>query len=146
MKRSEQPKRGRLIAVSHVHLEAAPGIEPELHWFYGDLIGLRHVEASLSPDEAGAAGLAEAGSSITVESVTRYARRFDLAAVDQALLALRVAGKPLTHGHGAPLRLVVPGERGMEWVKWVAAVHVNSTSALWQPPLPLPSPPLLHPD
>lgn len=60
MKRSEQPRRGRLIAVSHVHLEAAPGIEPELHWFYGDLIGLRLVEVSLSPSEAGAAGLAEA--------------------------------------------------------------------------------------
>lgn len=62
MKRSEQPRRGRLIGVSHVHLEAAPGIEPELHWFYGDLIGLRQVDAGPSPSGAGAAGLTEANT------------------------------------------------------------------------------------
>ena len=52
-------------------------------------------------------------------------------------MALRVAGEPLTHGHCAPLRLVAPGRRGYDWVKWVARAHVNDTSALLQPPLPL---------
>jgi DMSO/TMAO reductase YedYZ molybdopterin-dependent catalytic subunit len=75
--------------------------------------------------------------SLTVQSVTGYTRRFPFAAANQMLLALRVAGAPLTHGHGAPLRLVIPGRRGVEWVKWITAIHVNTTSALWQPPLPL---------
>ena len=76
--------------------------------------------------------------SITVESVTGYTRRFPLAESHSMLLAHHVAGQPLTHGHGAPLRLVIPHKRGLEWVKWITAIHANTTSALWQPPLPLP--------
>ena len=35
------------------------------------------------------------------------------------MLATRVGGELLWHGHGAPLRLVAPGRRGYDWVKWV---------------------------
>ena len=28
--------------------------------------------------------------------------------------------------HGAPLRLVAPGRRGFQWVKWVVAINVTS--------------------
>jgi DMSO/TMAO reductase YedYZ molybdopterin-dependent catalytic subunit len=78
-----------------------------------------------------------AALSVTVESITGYGRRFALAEAADCLLALRVAGEPLTHGHGAPLRLVAPGRRGYDWVKWVARLRVNADSALLQPPLPL---------
>lgn len=34
---------GRLIAINHVELRSPPGIETELLWFYGELIGLGPV-------------------------------------------------------------------------------------------------------
>ncbi len=84
-----------------------------------------------------AAGISSRAQSITVAAVTGYERRFPLAAARGYLLATQVAGGPLSHGHGAPLRLVAPGERGYNWVKWVAHVTVNESPAIWQPPLPL---------
>jgi DMSO/TMAO reductase YedYZ molybdopterin-dependent catalytic subunit len=54
-----------------------------------------------------------------------------------ALLALSVAGRPLTHGHGAPARLLVPDHRGFDWVKWVSRISVRGSPDIWQPPLPL---------
>ena len=44
-----------------------------------------------------------------------------------ALLATRVEGERLTYGHGFPLRLVAPGRRGYQWVKWVESVEVRRT-------------------
>lgn len=89
-----------------------------------------------------AALLAEAGPlaearSVRVQSVTGYWRRFPLEQAQQYLLATHVAGAPLSHGHGAPLRLVAPDQRGFAWVKWLTAIQVESAPALWQPPLPL---------
>jgi hypothetical protein len=78
-----------------------------------------------------------AARSITFRSVTGYNRRFDLQRGRQILLATHVAGRPLSHGHGFPLRLVVPGERGVHWVKWLTHIQLNTSSHLLQPPLPL---------
>ncbi len=75
--------------------------------------------------------------SVTVESVTGYARRFPLAEARTFLLATHVAGQALDHGHGFPLRLVAPAHRGYDWVKWVSRIQVNQSSYLLQPPLPL---------
>ena len=84
-----------------------------------------------------AAGADRRAASVRVVGVTGYARRFSLDRARHLLLATHVAGEPLDHGHGAPLRLVVPGRRGFDWVKWVVAVEVDDTPAWWQPPLPL---------
>jgi hypothetical protein len=84
-----------------------------------------------------AAAVLPGASSVVVRSVTGYARRFDLDHARRLLVATEVAGRPLTHGHGAPARLVVPGRRGFEWVKWIVRVEVIRGSHLWQPPLPL---------
>lgn len=75
--------------------------------------------------------------SIEVESVTGYSRRFSAGEAETALLALAVAGRPLTHGHGAPARLVVPDHRGFDWVKWVRRIRLHEGADIWQPPLPL---------
>lgn len=73
--------------------------------------------------------------SVEVISATGYWRRLPLA--DDLLLATRAGGDTLSAGHGAPVRLVVPGRRGYHWVKWVT--HVEHDQRPWQlqPPLPL---------
>ncbi len=84
-----------------------------------------------------AAGLQETANSITVTSISHYQRRFALVELDELLLAYKVGDEWLSHGHGAPLRLVAPHRRGYDWVKWVMHIHANTTSAIWQSPLPL---------
>ena len=76
-------------------------------------------------------------ASVSVVSATGYYRRFSLTEARGLLLATHVGGEPLSHGHGAPLRLVAPGRRGFEWVKWVTALELNETGKWLQPPLPL---------
>ena len=76
-------------------------------------------------------------ASITVTSATGYYRRFSMDEARESLLATHVAGSPLSRGHGYPLRLVAPGKRGFEWVKWVTAIEVNESPKWLQPPLPL---------
>ncbi|HYT26508.1 MAG TPA: molybdopterin-dependent oxidoreductase [Actinomycetota bacterium] len=82
------------------------------------------------------AGMGE-GQSILVTSRTGYQRRLPFAAAGSLLLATRVAGRPLSAGHGFPARLVVPGRRGFWWVKWVTSIEVDATPAWRQPPFPL---------
>jgi DMSO/TMAO reductase YedYZ molybdopterin-dependent catalytic subunit len=74
--------------------------------------------------------------SVVVTSLTGYSRRFSLATMRTALLATRVGDDSLGHGHGAPLRLVVPGRRGYDWVKWVTRLEVSRVPAWWNWPLP----------
>ena len=83
--------------------------------------------AEIKPDAA----------SVTVRSVTGYYRRFSMKEASDYLLATKVGGETLSHTHGFPLRLVAPGKRGYDWVKWVTAVEVNDTGKWLQPPLPL---------
>jgi DMSO/TMAO reductase YedYZ molybdopterin-dependent catalytic subunit len=83
------------------------------------------------------AGVKESARSVTVEAVSGYGRRFSVSEARSYLLATHVARRPLSHGHGFPLRLVAPGHRGFDWVKWVTRLCVNETSKFWQPPLPL---------
>jgi DMSO/TMAO reductase YedYZ molybdopterin-dependent catalytic subunit len=68
-----------------------------------------------------AAGQALTGS-LAVESVTGHRIVLPLADLQEAILATRVGGEPLSAGHGYPLRLIVPGRRGYHWVKWLARI------------------------
>ncbi|MFZ1399363.1 MAG: molybdopterin-dependent oxidoreductase, partial [Candidatus Promineifilaceae bacterium] len=79
----------------------------------------------------------DAAASLSIISVTGYQRRFTLAEARGYSLALDVADAPLSHGHGFPLRLVAPDQRGVEWVKWITHLRLNRTSKIWQLPLPL---------
>jgi DMSO/TMAO reductase YedYZ molybdopterin-dependent catalytic subunit len=83
------------------------------------------------------AGLEEAARSVTIESISGYDRRFSLEEAETLLLALDVAGKPLDHGHGFPIRLVAADKRGFNWVKWIGRIGINQTPADLQLPLPL---------
>jgi DMSO/TMAO reductase YedYZ molybdopterin-dependent catalytic subunit len=76
------------------------------------------------------AGVAADGAHVRVVSHTGYRWSFALADARGLLLATHVGGEPLTHGHGAPCRLVVPGHRGFQWVKWVTRIEVHADADL----------------
>jgi hypothetical protein len=57
-------------------------------------------------------------------SVTSYRWSLPLKEARMALLATQVGEEPLSHEHGFPVRLVAPGRRGFEWVKWITRIEV----------------------
>lgn len=64
---------------------------------------------------------------VRFESITGYRWSLPLAEAESALLATTVDDEPLSHGHGFPARLVAPGRRGFQWVKWVERIEVRRT-------------------
>ncbi len=60
-------------------------------------------------------------------SVTSYRWSLPLEEACKALLATHTGSEPLSHEHGFPLRLVAPGRRGFEWVKWITRIEVLTT-------------------
>ena len=71
------------------------------------------------------AGLDAEASHVRVVSRTGYRWGFSLDDAGDLLLATQVGGEALSHEHGAPVRLVAPGRRGFEWVKWVDRLEVH---------------------
>ena len=62
---------------------------------------------------------------VRVISHTGYRWGFELGDARRLLIATHVGDEPLDHSHGAPARLVVPGARGFQWVKWVVRVELH---------------------
>jgi DMSO/TMAO reductase YedYZ molybdopterin-dependent catalytic subunit len=153
--------RPPLVDMTVWRLRVEGAVERRLSLSYDELVALAQGEAVAALDCTGGwysvqrwrgvsvgdllarAGVQPTAASVTFEAVSGYRRRFPLAEAAAALLALGTADesgaayRSLSHGHGAPVRLVLPGRRGMEWVKWVAVIRVNEGGALWQSPLPL---------
>lgn len=86
---------------------------------------------------AATAGVPSRGRSVDIVSVTGYRRRFPLEDASRLLLATHIGGRPLSAGHGAPVRLVAPDRRGFWWVKWVSRVEVVDAPWWLQSPFPL---------
>jgi DMSO/TMAO reductase YedYZ molybdopterin-dependent catalytic subunit len=61
---------------------------------------------------------------VRVRSVTGWMVRLQRSELDTALLATHVAGRPLPAANGAPLRLVAPERRGLDWIKWIDTIEV----------------------
>jgi DMSO/TMAO reductase YedYZ molybdopterin-dependent catalytic subunit len=53
----------------------------------------------------------------------QFSLSVDEALTGDALLALSMGGTPLAHVHGAPIRLVVPGQYAMKSVKWLRKIE-----------------------
>ncbi len=70
------------------------------------------------------AGASKRAGHVSVASQTGYRWGFALADARALLLATQVGGEELSHEHGAPVRLVVPGARGYQWVKWVERIEL----------------------
>lgn len=86
--------------------------------------------------------LQEAGTSGSVRSLvfhseTGYRRRFPVDEAERLLLAFQIGDEPLSRGHGYPVRLVAPGYRGYEWVKWVVGIELSDLPPWAESPLPL---------
>ena len=95
-------------------LDCTGGFFSTQHW--------RGVSLGRLLDEA---GVEPGARHVRVISRTGYRWSFGLDDARALLLATHVGGEPLTHGHGAPCRLVAPGRRGFQWVKWVERVEVH---------------------
>ena len=108
-------------------LDCTGGFFSTQHW--------RGVSLGRLLDEA---GVEPGAGHVRVISRTGYRWSFGLRDARGLLLATHVGGEPLAHGHGAPCRLVAPGRRGFQWVKWVERVEVHEdpdpgavASTLW---------------
>jgi hypothetical protein len=73
----------------------------------------------------GAAGVDPAARGVVVRSVTGWSTSLTIEEAGDALLATSVANVPLPAANGAPVRLVVPHRRGLDWVRWVSEVSVG---------------------
>ncbi len=102
-------------------LDCTGGFASTQHW--------RGTRVGALLERAGVQG--EAGW-VRFRSVTGYRWSLPLAEARDALLATHVGEEPLSHDHGAPVRLVAPGRRGFQWVKWVVAVDVLTAPDLGQ--------------
>ncbi len=71
------------------------------------------------------AGPTSAGSRVAVRSVTGWSASLSLEDARRCLLAWSTTAGPIAHANGAPLRLVAPDHRGLEWVKWVDRLEVT---------------------
>ena len=76
------------------------------------------------------------GRSILVTSATGYSRLFGRGSAGDVFVCTGYDGQPLRRGHGAPLRLVVPGRRGPWWVKWITSIERTDRPAWLQLPFP----------
>jgi DMSO/TMAO reductase YedYZ molybdopterin-dependent catalytic subunit len=71
------------------------------------------------------AGADPAATAVTFRAVTGWSAWLPIADARRGLLAWAIDGRPLPIENGAPLRLVAPDHRGLEWVKWVESIQVT---------------------
>ncbi len=83
----------------------------------GDLLDGAGVDGGADPDTD--------ARWVRFVSVTGYRWSLPIDEAREALLATAVGGSRLAHGHGGPARLVAPGRRGFQWVKWVERVELR---------------------
>jgi Oxidoreductase molybdopterin binding domain len=79
------------------------------------------------------AGVRASARNVVVRSHTGYRWSFPLEEAPRLLLATHVGGEQLSHGHGAPCRLVAPGRRGFQWVKWVTRIELTDAPDIGAP-------------
>jgi DMSO/TMAO reductase YedYZ molybdopterin-dependent catalytic subunit len=71
------------------------------------------------------AGIGADARKVRLRSATGWTANLSIAEARECLLATDVAGAPLPLENSAPVRLVAPNRRGLDWVKWVREVAVE---------------------
>jgi hypothetical protein len=125
----------RLRIVGRVERETALDIEALMALAHHDLRAVLDctsgwaVEATWTGaalgDVLALAGAAGDAARVDVVSVTGWRTSVRRGEANALLLAWTEGGRPITTDHGAPLRLVAPDHRGLEWVKWIERIEVS---------------------
>ena len=117
---------GRSLFVPHM-----PGVQ----WGHGAMgqakwtgVRLKDVLESAGVQPDGAFVHLQGWDTAPLPSVPKFQRCIPLARAmgEGTILAYNMNDEPLTPAHGAPLRLIVPGWAGDNWVKWLRNLHVDS--------------------
>lgn len=122
---------GRVVRVAELHAEARPlvaRLDCTGGWWSAQRWHVVPVASVLGSD---------ARRSFEVVSATGYRRTFPMRDAADVHLAVGYGDRPLRSGHGAPVRIVAPGRRGLWWVKWVVAIE--PTDRPWWLQLPFPA-------
>jgi DMSO/TMAO reductase YedYZ molybdopterin-dependent catalytic subunit len=69
-----------------------------------------------------------------VEAFFAKSLPWEKAVAPDTIIAWALNGEPLSHLHGSPIRLVVPGWYGVWWVKWINRIEIMKTGfqGFWQ--------------
>ncbi|MDX1436508.1 MAG: molybdopterin-dependent oxidoreductase [Anaerolineales bacterium] len=70
------------------------------------------------------AGISSNALAVILRAASGYVALLSIPEAGETLLATHVGGQQFDHGHGYPLRAVVPPRRGWQWVKWLVEVEV----------------------
>jgi sulfite oxidase len=107
---------------------------PGVQWRYGGVgnarwtgVRVKHVleRAGL---RGGARHLHTFGSDMPPRQVPPFHRSLEIEKVlEDGIIAYQMNGEPLSHDHGAPARLVVPGWAGDHWMKWLRRISPSMT-------------------
>jgi DMSO/TMAO reductase YedYZ molybdopterin-dependent catalytic subunit len=106
---------------------------PGVQWRYGAVGNARWggVRVKDVLERAGLKGSARHlhtfGSDAPPRQVPPFHRSLEIEKVLQdGLIAYEMNGEPLSHEHGAPARLVVPGWAGDHWMKWLRQISPST--------------------
>jgi sulfite oxidase len=69
-----------------------------------------------------------------VEACFAKSLPWEKAVAPDTIIAWALNGEPLSHLHGSPIRLVVPGWYGVWWVKWISRIEILNAGfqGFWQ--------------
>ena len=119
----------RPISLDYTALKALPRVEQvsTFHCVTGWTVSNVHWAGVRLDDVIGPAGPARRASAVRFVSAERPYDDYltlEQARLRDVLLAYEMDGKPLSRGHGAPLRLVIPDMYGYKNVKWLERIEL----------------------
>jgi sulfite oxidase len=106
---------------------------PGVQWRYG-AVGNARWAGARAKDVLTRGGLKSSarhlltfGSDAPPRQVPPFHRSLEIEKVLQdGIIAYEMNGEPLSHDHGAPARLIVPGWAGDHWMKWLRQISPSS--------------------
>jgi DMSO/TMAO reductase YedYZ molybdopterin-dependent catalytic subunit len=107
---------------SEVVLLICPGFFADNAEWTGVLVNVLLTEAEIMPD---ATLVTFYGLDVSYDTYYRQTLTLEIITQDGVLLAYEVNEEELPPEHGYPVRLVVKGSKGFNWVKWLWRIEVS---------------------